>query len=86
MSTLNLGLKNVALARKEMPEEYKKLIANKSTLCAICGVVTQKNLKPQLPESVSQAITLLRKQFVTLKLREYEYQRACQRRRDRSHF
>ena len=41
MSTLNLGLQNVALARKEMPEEYEKLIANKSTLGAIRDVVTQ---------------------------------------------
>ena len=60
MSTHSLGFQNVALARKEMPEEYKKLIANKSTLCAIHGVVTQNpNLKPQLLESVSQPITLL---------------------------
>ena len=49
MSTLNLGLQNVALARKEMPEEYEKLIANKSTLGAIRDAVTQ-NLKPQLLE------------------------------------
>ena len=32
MSTLNLGLQNVALARKEMPEEYEKLIANNQRL------------------------------------------------------
>ena len=49
MSTLNLGLQNVALARKEMPEEYEKLIANKSTLGAIHDAVTQ-NLKLQLLE------------------------------------
>ena len=46
MSTLYLGLQNVALARKE---EYEKLIANKSTLGAIRDAVTQ-NLKPQLLE------------------------------------
>ena len=71
MSTLNLGLQNVALARKEMPEEFEKLIANKSTLDAIRDVVTQNpNLKPQLLESVSQPITLLRKQFMALKIKE----------------
>ena len=44
MSTLNLGLQNVALARKEM-----RLIANKSTLGEIRGVITQNpNLQLQL--------------------------------------
>ena len=40
MSTLNLGLQNVALCRKEMPEEFEKLISNKFTLADIWGVIS----------------------------------------------
>ena len=43
MSTLNLGLQNVALCRKEMPEEFERLTANKSTLAEVCGVITKKS-------------------------------------------
>lgn len=41
MSTLNLGLQNVALCRKEMPEEFERLAANKSTLAEVRGVITK---------------------------------------------
>ena len=71
MSTLNLGLQNVALCRKEMPEEFERLTANKSTLAEVCGVITNNpSLKSELLESMSQPIVLLAKRFMALKIKE----------------
>ena len=71
MSTLNLGLQNVALCRKEMPEEFEKLIVNKSTLAEVRDVFTKNpSLEHELLDSMSHPIVLLTKRFMALKIKE----------------
>ncbi len=60
MSTLNLGLQNVALCRKAMPEEFEKLVVNKLTLTDIRNQVSKNpTLQPQLMDSMARPILQL---------------------------
>ena len=59
MSTLNLGLQNVALCRKAMPEEFEKAVAGKDV--EIRGVVNKTpHLEAQLLDSMAQPIILFK--------------------------
>ena len=58
MSTLNLGLQNVALCRKAMPEEFEKAVAGKDV--EIHGVVKTPHLEAQLLDSMAQPIVLFK--------------------------
>ena len=71
MSTLNLGLQNVALCRKAMPEEFEKAVANKNTLADIREVINKTpHLKAQLLDSTAQPIVLLSLRFMAMKIKE----------------
>ena len=71
MSTLNLGLQNVALCRKAMPEEFEKMVANKLTLTDLRREVTRNpSLQPQLMDSMAQPIVQLSQRFVAMKIKE----------------
>ena len=71
MSTLNLGLQNVALCRKPMPEEFEKMVANKLTLTDLRNQVGKNPpLHPQLMDSLSQPVLQLSKRFMAMKIKE----------------
>ena len=68
MSTLNLGLQNVALCRKAMPEEFEKM---KLTLTDLRREVTRNpSLQLQLMDSMAQPIVQLSQRFVAMKIKE----------------
>lgn len=43
MSTLNLALQYVALARKPMDPNYKDMLKGKNTLAEVCKVLQEEN-------------------------------------------
>ena len=71
MSTLNLGLQNVALCRKAMPVEFEKAVANKNTLADIRETIKKTpHLEAQLLDSMAQPIVHLSQRFMAMKIKE----------------
>ena len=58
MSTLNLALQHVALARKPMDPDYEDMLKGKNTLAEVCKVLQEENpgLRGVLRDSMEQPI------------------------------
>ncbi len=71
MSTLNLALQNVALARKPMEEDFEQLLKSKTNLKEV-RKATEGNpgLGDALMDSMSSPITLLCDRFRAMKLKD----------------
>ncbi|KAK3095270.1 hypothetical protein FSP39_012504 [Pinctada imbricata] len=70
MSILNLALQHCALARDEMPEQYEKMIKNKSTLNAIRNAAEcNPGLKTAYAESMKGVLTTVKDRFQRMKLK-----------------
>ena len=71
MSTLNLALMNIALARKDLPPEPERLLHNKKTLNEVRDVAAQHpRLGEALVDSIQQVVCTLSQSFDVWKLRE----------------
>ena len=71
MSTLNLALQNVSLARSEMPAEFEAALKNKNTLQEIREAIARTDqLKEALQDSMSFPIVQLCRRFTALKLKD----------------
>ncbi|SMN01555.1 hypothetical protein SPONL_2127 [uncultured Candidatus Thioglobus sp.] len=70
MSTLNLALQNMSLARKKMPDEAEASVKGKNTLTDIRAEIERStDLKDELRDSMSHPMILLAKQFSAMKLK-----------------
>ncbi|KAK3084947.1 hypothetical protein FSP39_021903 [Pinctada imbricata] len=70
MSILNFALQHCALARDEMPEQYEKMIKNKSTLNAIRNAAEcNPGLKTAYAESMKGVLTTVKDRFQRMKLK-----------------
>jgi len=64
MSTLNLALMNIALARKELPQEQERLIYNKKTLTEVREVIARyPEVNMALVDSMQQVLCTLSQRF-----------------------
>jgi len=70
MTTLNLALMNIALARKELPPEMERLLRKKKTLNEVRDAVA---LHPELGEvlvdSIQQVICTLSQHFRCMEIK-----------------
>ena len=74
MSTLNLALMNIALARKELPEEFERLLCNKTTLTENREVAAcYPGFSEALVDSMQQVICTLSNAFAV-----WKYKRTCE--------
>ena len=70
MSTLNLALMNIALARKEVPEEFERLLRNKNTLAEVREVVARHpGFSEALLDSLQQVLCTLSQRFSSMEVK-----------------
>ena len=72
MSTLNLALQHVALARKLMEPDYEDMLKGKNTLAEVRKVLQEENpgLRDALRDSMEQPIKILCDRFQAMKIKE----------------
>ena len=71
MSTLNLALQNVYLARTSMPDRFEQLVKNKHSLPEIRECITKyPELSDVLRDSMAQLLTTVGRRFQSMKVNE----------------
>ena len=71
MSTLNLALQNVSLARSRMDEEAESIVKGKKTMAEVKKAVERNpSLRKQLQESLNQPKNTLSSCFASMKLKD----------------
>ena len=71
MSTLNLALQHVALARRSMAPDLEEIIKGKNTLGEVCKMLDENpGLEDALRDSMQDPITTLADQFKAMKIKE----------------
>ena len=64
MSILNLALQNVSLERKQMDEEFKKLIKNDTSVKAVRATISSHpEMQLKIDESLKPVVDLLNSRF-----------------------
>ena len=75
MSTLNLALMNVSLARKKLPEELESLIRNKKTMAEVRQVIAANPVVGvALQDSLQQVLCTLAGRFTSMEIKEEKVQ------------
>ena len=70
MSTLNLALMNIALARKELPQDQERLIHNKKTLTEVREVLVRyPEVNKSLVDSMQQVLCTLSQRFSSMEVK-----------------
>lgn len=70
MSTLNLALQNVSLARASMPHRFEQLLKNKNTLCEVWQVIQDMpDFSEALRDSMSVPMTTVGERFQRMKIK-----------------
>jgi len=71
MSTLNLALQHVALARKPMEANFEDMIRSKNSLADVCKVLQDNpGFQEALQNSMEQPIKILSERFQATKVKE----------------